>query len=583
MSSCEEVWITDFQPAAGEGTELTPYRLEGRRGRMLRLRDEDEEIRRLVSPYQGWCEIHLGFIGASGIRLRLAGESCFRWVECSVQWERKPGEGEEAFWKIAEVTGAGFEFLPQLLARRADQRQSQIAYLRLVPLTAEEARGRRDIDRKTGSAGAVIDGHEMFGSHSPQSPEEVRGMLEPYVDSDFDRIHFGCTCTSMRVVYPTEVGYFLGQGQAPEELHSDANRRCAAALKRAVQEGWDPIEVMIDYCRENGLEFWADFRIQQDYPYDYAGGFGSDFNSPFTKEHQEWRHVDRNGEVCSHLFSHFHPGWEQYKLDLLAELARKGPAGIHLNLMCEMEAIWDFEPGAAARCREEYGVDPTETDEPPEEWYQFRCDHLTEFVRRLRRQTDEISEGLGRKIEIAVQVSGEWAILKQGKLVKAVAQNFLAGFNVGRWAREGLVDAVSPSFRRTYKPMFLEHLWEELGDAREKVKVIPSIGQHDNAIFPRGYEWSLYFTDGGKGRTDLVPFGELDAWRVLREAHDLYQQGADAVDVWEMGHAPTRLDRWNVLGKIGDREMLEREFGKRVGGLMGEPSQGMQFTMEREE
>ncbi|MBT4501985.1 MAG: hypothetical protein HOC74_29910, partial [Gemmatimonadetes bacterium] len=149
MSSGKEVWITDLQPVAGEGVELVPYRLEGRRGRMLRLRDEDEGVRRLASPYRGWCEIHLGFIGASGIRLRLAGESCFRWVESSVQWKRKAGEGEEAFWKIAEVTGEGFEFLPQLSMRRADQRQSQIAYLRLVPLTAEEARGRLDIDRET--------------------------------------------------------------------------------------------------------------------------------------------------------------------------------------------------------------------------------------------------------------------------------------------------------------------------------------------------------------------------------------------------------------------------------------------------
>ena len=142
-----------------------------------------------------------------------------------------------------------------------------------------------------------------------------------------------------------------------------------------------------------------------------------------------------------------------------------------------------------------------------------------------------------------MQVSGEWAILQHGDRVKAVSQNFLAGFDVGRWAREGLVDVVSPSFRRTYKPMFLEHLLDELGEARDRVQVVPSIGQHDNALFPRGYEWSLYFTDVGAGKEDLVPFGELDGWRVLREAHDLYRQAADAVDVWEMGHAPVRLDR----------------------------------------
>ena len=227
--------------------------------------------------------------------------------------------------------------------------------------------------------------------------------------------------------------------------------------------------------------------------------------------------------------------------------------------MCELNAIWNFEPGAVARFKDRYGVDPTEDPEPPEEWYQFRCDHLTEFIRRLRTQTNEIASELGKPIPITVQVSGEWSILKYRKLVKAVSQNHLAGFDVPGWAEEGLVDIVSPSFRRTYKPMFLEHLYNDLGESRRIVQIVPSIGQHDNAVFPRGYKWSKYFTNEGKNATDLVPFGELDAWRVLCEAHDLYRQGTDAVDVWEMGHAPVRLARWNVLKHIGDREMLAHE------------------------
>ncbi len=68
--------------------------------------------------------------------------------------------------------------------------------------------------------------------------------------------------------------------------------------------------------------------------------------------------------------------------------------------------------------------------------------------------------------------------------------------------------------------MFLQHLREELGEARDQAQVVPSIDQHGNALFPRGYEWSLYFTGVDAGRGDLVLFGELDSWRVLRDAHD---------------------------------------------------------------
>jgi hypothetical protein len=574
--------ITDFRPAIPPGGRAAciPYRLDGRAGYMLRLHEDDPAMLRLPSPVRGWHEIHIGFLGASSLRIRLSSEPFFRWVESSVRWDQPPDEGEEAFWQAADLTGVWFEFLPQVLARRYDARASQIAYLRLVPLDETEGLARRRAARPTRTAGAVIDGHEMFGAYGPQSPDEVRGLMAPFVDSDFKRIHFGCTCTTMRLTYLSKTGYYMGQDQDLAALHSDANRRCARTLQQAARDGYDPVDVMIAWCAEHDLELWADFRIQQDYPFDYPGGFGEDFNAPFTRAHQDWRHVDRHGRVCSHLFSHFHPGWEQYKLDLLAELAEKGPAGIHLNLMCELNALWDFAPAAVERFRDEYGLDPTAGDDPPIEWYQFRCDHLTAFMRRLRRQTQETAVRLGRPIPIAVQVSGEWSTLRSGPCTYAVSQNFLGGFDIGRWAREGLVDVISPSFRRTYKPMFLEHILEELGPARPAIQLVPSIGQHDNAVFPRGYEWTLYFTDAGAGRRDLVPFGELDAWRVLREAHDLYRQGAEAVDVWEMGHAPVRLARWNVLKRIGDRAMLAREFGTRIAGLMGKAEHPVRFSLE---
>ena len=126
---------------------------------------------------------------------------------------------------------------------------------------------------------------------------------------------------------------------------------------------------------------------------------------------------------------------------------------------------------------------------------------------------------------------------------------------------------------------FLEHLYDELGPTRAHVQIVPSVGQHDNAVFPRGYEWSRYFTDDGleQAGDSLIPFGELDAWRVLREAHDLDRQGADAVDVWEMGGAPIRLARWEVLRRLGDRPWLQAQFGSRVGGLLGTPERPLRF------
>jgi len=576
-------WITDFRPAAqmGGGVTAVPYSLDTRAGYMLRWTEPNDKPVKVSSPVRGWHEIHLGFWGPSGLRIRLAGEPWFDWIESVARWDFGPGGGEEAFWKIADLTNADFELLPIPFVRQWYLKQSQLACIRLVPISDADARTRLAAvkNQSTRTAGAVIDGHEALGAFCPQSPDDVRAMIAPFIDSDFRRIHFGCTLTTMRMMYLTKVGYWLGQDQPLGKLHTEHNRRGARALQKAQRDGYDPLDILIDFAAKNELELWPSFRIQQDYPADYSGGIGYDFNSPFTDAHPEWRHVDRQGNLCSHLFSHFHPGWEQYKLELLAEIARKGPAGIHLNLACEFDAIWDFASHAVAEFKKQYGLDPCEGQTPPVEWYQFRCDHFTAFLRRLRTQTNAIAAQLNKRIPIAVQVSADQAILNGKPFgARTVPANFLYGLDVGRWAREGLVDVVAPSFRRDFRPMFLDHVYEELGDARARVELAPSIGQYHPAVFPKGYDWAVYFTDEGKNRTDLLPLVELDPDLILRQAADLYAQGADAVDVWEMGEAFVPRARWNILKNIGHRDRLRQKFPTSITTITGPIPHPLHFT-----
>ena len=111
----------------------------------------------------------IGFLGASSLRIGLSSDPAFSWVESSVSWTRRPAEGEEAFWRVADLTGVDFQFLPQVLERRYDPREFQIGYLRLVPLEKADLRRSPSGLKPTRTAGAVIDGHEMFGAHGPTS------------------------------------------------------------------------------------------------------------------------------------------------------------------------------------------------------------------------------------------------------------------------------------------------------------------------------------------------------------------------------------------------------------------------------
>ena len=135
----QTIWINDFRDAvreaahaASETTSPTStagtvsYRLGSRPGYMLKWTGSESCVVRVASPVAGWHAIHIGFMGASGLRMRLSSERWFHMLESTVRWNRATGDGEEAFWKIADLTGIAFEFLPMPSERPWDRRGSQI-------------------------------------------------------------------------------------------------------------------------------------------------------------------------------------------------------------------------------------------------------------------------------------------------------------------------------------------------------------------------------------------------------------------------------------------------------------------------
>lgn len=577
MMESPSIWLTDFRPWGGSTPQarFLSYQLYEHQGFRIEWPDHGDAAALCIPlPYQGWHEIHLGFLGASGCRVQLSGDAMCRWAESTVRWDRSAEQGEEGFWKMADLTGRTLLIKPLPPGeRRHDARRSGLAYIRLVPLTDAQAKQRlqemRDNPYRT--AGAVIDGHEVLGAAALQNADEVRATLEPFIDSDFKRIYWSANVTSFRMNYLSQATHYLGKDQCVEDMHSDNNRYCAQSLQIAARHGYDPLEVLIDYAAQNNMELWPVYRIQQDYPLDYAGGFGLDVNSSFAEAHQHWNHIDEHGSRVSrtNFFSMFHLGWQDYKLKILAELAQKTLTGLRLDLMSFPEALWDYAPHAIEEFRRCGGGEPLIDGTIQPQWYQYRCEVMTAFMRKLRQQTDAIAAARGRKIKIAVQVNAATAIQYLGYNARTLPMNYLHGYDVAAWLQEGLVDVVCPSFRRDHAAMFLDHRLEEWQPFRDRFELSPSLGQYHPEVFPQGYDWEIYFTNTGQGRRDLLPLGELDAWRILREANDLYHQQADAVDIWEMGSCANRPARWHILKQVGHRDMLEKMFGNYTAGLNG--------------
>ena len=117
MPDDNTILFTDFRSVQGntEAVEFIPYQLGGERGHLLRMRHSLEQSLALTIPLSGWHEIHIGFLGASSLHLRLSSDPTFSWAESSVSLTRKSEEEEEALWRVSDLTDVEFQFLPQVL------------------------------------------------------------------------------------------------------------------------------------------------------------------------------------------------------------------------------------------------------------------------------------------------------------------------------------------------------------------------------------------------------------------------------------------------------------------------------------
>jgi len=158
--------------------------------------------------------------------------------------------------------------------------------------------------------------------------------------------------------------------------------------------GIDPLNLFIERSHHNGMEFMANFRMN-----DRHGN-----NKEFLQEHKEWlleefpRGVDYSiPEVRDWMFSIMEEVVERFGVD-----------GLELDFM-----RW---------CR----VFPTSTASKNQPI-------MTEFMRRLKRMLDRVSEDKGKRLKLGVRVP------------QTLEECHILGYDVPTWIKEGLIDYVCPS------------------------------------------------------------------------------------------------------------------------------------------
>lgn len=490
---------------------------------------------RLCLPVQGWHAIYVGLFGGSRIdefrlRLKLSDERFFESLAPSrLGYQRKPDGSwlrprpaigatdiEEVFWKAADLDG---QQLVISHLRTSHPSVAQLAFVRLVPLTAEEVEEYRMADGRpqTRLLAAEMDGQGPFHTGA-RTVQDIQENLEPLRGTDVGKLFLGTGGIGAgQTLYPSRVGSMLGAGE--EDFPVEAGKRAAESLRNFQSRGVDPLKVAVDHAHSMGIEVYLGFRM------------GTMASMPpvwfepvnFWKTNPHWRCRDREGHSIVRL-SLAYSQVRRFYLDLLAELAGYGVKGVQL-IYTRRPPFVLFEPPVVEDFKKVFGIDPRRLPEPDRRrpgdppaaderlerhWSTYVTTFMRELRERLNRQRPE-----GPRIEVLANVGydADW--------------NRHAALDLETWTREDLVDILC-----VYTG----------GDGTQKVD----------------YDYFQKITRGTRTVffEDVTP-RNMPGSRYARQARKAYDGGAAGLAFWDSGGRIVRKTQWHTIRRLGHREDLE--------------------------
>lgn len=523
MSALEPIYVTDLglcEPRLALSTErrkyhwqVVPFEAEAFCGNML-IAGPETEAPEVTLPLnvKGWHRIYLGLWSnwtTDLARVRLTGDSSF------VKVNREAEGGmfadnyslDERYWKTADLTGQGIVFGQQSAGL---SQPAYIAYVKLVPLEDDQVASiendRADSDNKR--LICMNDGFSDFGRFRPTSREEIWEYLEPFRDTDFQKM-FWCPGAGGDVLtYPSAIGSLTGSKTS--DFPRVVDRNIAESMQILAGAGIDTVEEVVEYGHGVGLEVHISQRMEA---FQCCPPFEDYFTGDFYREHPEWRCVDIDGREIARM-SYAFPEVRELLLGVFRELATRYDIDGVNPIYNRGAPFLLYEGPLVEGFREETGLDATQLAEDDERYLRYRARVMTGFMADLRREMEAIGANRGRPLEISAHVLND------------AETNLFYGLDVPAWVEQGLIDNLIPYPWRD-EEIDVDYFARLTGDS--PVRYYPE-------IMPR----------------TMPP----EEFRV--RALENYAAGADGLCFWDTNGRHQRLKEWSMVRRLGHREQLEQ-------------------------
>ena len=396
----------------------------------------------------GWHAIYVGlktYLGIgepNTIKLKLKSDPCY--VLAAVETVRGGVTGEDVgltgaeeverarlrrrqiqdcFYKFADLTGEELE-ISALTTGIAEQ--GAIAYVRLVPLTASEIESLKQSrqQRANRRLACLNDTLTFMHFRRPTTQEEIWEEIYPYKDTDYKAIYW-TAARGDNCLYPTKVGTILGAGS--NDFPRVGDRYLAESNRILISKGIDSVQTALEFTHKLGMEFHLCMRVES---FTAEPPWNSLFRSKFFYDHPELWCVDHDGRTIARL-SYAFPESQQHLLKVIRELAEYQPDGIML-IFPRAQPYVLYERPVAEAFKKRHGLEPRQVDERDPRLLKVRADLLTEFMRKARREIQQV-HGESKSVQFSAMV-----------LANEETNRFHA-IDAETWAKEGIIDRLSPS------------------------------------------------------------------------------------------------------------------------------------------
>lgn len=458
---------------------------------------------------KGWHAIYVGywnpyfvapFGGRVEVKIKLKSDPCFITIGDNEIEDLSATSLREVFWKYADLTSE------ELTIGQQNKGQIQcafLAYIKLEPLTDEQIRHIKAQQARQDTKIVISsnDGASWNQTKAPTTKEDILEQVEIYRNSDVGRIDWA-VCYGEMTNYPSKVGFNYYADVNRDFITQTFKNECES-LNTLNSRGLVPYKIAMEHAHSIGLEFHIMFRMgigSYPPPMDSMGGLFA--------ARSDLRIVARDGTPLPKL-SYAFTEVREHMLNIIREVVDDQVDGINLCWIRGAPYVGYEEPVAKA-FREQFGRDIKSVADDDEQLCCLRASYLTEFMREVRKITDEIGEKRGRKLTVTAMTTG------------TLSQEIYCGWDTKTWVQEKLVDAMAAS-----------------------------------AIYTRYFQANgvRHFLCFGPKPTE--PPSQYFELAVLRA-----ETGSDGFFVWDLNSVQELSSHWSVLRQFGHHEKIIESKGK---------------------